>query len=577
MKSTRLARYRSARHVPDEALSWNLYGVGLEAFGRSGAPESLPVAEPAADEVLVRVDAVSLCYSDVKVCRLGSDHPKLRGRDLAADPTRLGHEVALTVAKVGTSLGDRFRVGERLALQPDIYRDGASIAYGYVLPGGLTQFQLLSREVVGPGTEYALPVSDAIGYAETALSEPWACVEAAYTQRRRLEPKRGGVLWIVGRDGDDVSYEAPGEILEAAQIVTTRVPARLLAQLRRAVGDRVTVRDDVTDSSRLAQELTGGAGFDDIVMLDPRAAERVEQSLSVLGRRGTLNLVMRGALDGRVGVDVGRVHYDLLAILGSCGADIGAAYGESRNRCELRPGGTLAIVGAGGPMGQMHVQRAIELSDGPATIIASEVNEARLDTLASRFQSLATDRGRHLVTVHARKQGGESLEAIVAHETGGKGADDVVVCAPSADAIQNAASLLGPGGMLVVFAGVPHGTTVALDFNAVARSGVQYTGTSGSSPADQRVILKRAMEGHLSMNRSVAAIGGMAAARDGLRAVMEARFAGKVVLFPQLENLPLTPVEDLIQTHPTIAQALDAGDVWSQGAESSLIEELWKP
>jgi threonine dehydrogenase-like Zn-dependent dehydrogenase len=577
VSSRRLAEYRSARHVPDEALSWNLYGVGLDRFGRAGAPERSPVPEPAPHELLVRVDAVSLCFSDVKVCRLGNEHPKLRGRDLAAHPTRLGHEVALTVAKAGTALRDRFEVGERLALQPDIYRDGASIAYGYVLPGGLTQFQVLSPEIVGPGTDYVMPVSDAVGYAETALSEPWACVEAAYTQRRRLEPRPGGTLWILGREGDDARYAVPESLQQAARIVATDVPAPFLEALRSAFGDRVTVKDKAADYGRLVQELTGGAGFDDIVMLDPRKAGRVAAALSALARRGTLNLVMRGSLDGRVAVDVGRVHYDMLAIVGARGTDIGAAYGAARNRCELRRGGTLVVVGAGGPMGQMHLQRAIELPDGPATIIASEASATRLESIVTRFRALADRHRRRLLVVDAGAQGEDSLESIVRRETGGEGADDVVVCAPSASAIEDAAALMRADGMLVIFAGVPHGTTVHLDLGAVARSGAQYTGTSGSTPSDQRVILRRASEGQLSMNRSVAAIGGMDAAREGLRAVMETRFAGKVVLFPQLDRLPLTPLSDLAETHPAVAEALEPGGVWSQQAESRLIEELWSP
>ena len=49
--------------------------------------------------------------------------------------------------------------------------------------------------------------------------------------------------------------------------------------------------------------------------------------------------------------------------MGSAGLDVAAAYGETRNRCELRPGGVTVVVGAAGPMGQMHVERALALAD----------------------------------------------------------------------------------------------------------------------------------------------------------------------------------------------------------------------
>ena len=71
-------------------LGWNTYGKGIESVGRDGRPEVIAVEPPADDQLLVRVDAVGLCFSDVKLIRLGGDHPKLYGRDLTSDPTRLG-------------------------------------------------------------------------------------------------------------------------------------------------------------------------------------------------------------------------------------------------------------------------------------------------------------------------------------------------------------------------------------------------------------------------------------------------------------------------------------------------------
>ncbi len=92
------ARYRSPEPpVPSETWAWNLYGAGIESIGRGGRPERFPVPQPGPDQLLVRVDAVGMCFSDVKLIKQGGKHPKLYDRDLARDPTRLGHEVALTV------------------------------------------------------------------------------------------------------------------------------------------------------------------------------------------------------------------------------------------------------------------------------------------------------------------------------------------------------------------------------------------------------------------------------------------------------------------------------------------------
>ena len=72
----------------------------------------------------------------------------------------------------------------------------------------------------------------------------------------------------------------------------------------------------------LVDELTGGAGFDDIVMLDPRSAATAGAVAAHIARRGTLNLVGETALDGLVDLDVGRLHYDYTAYLGGRGPDV---------------------------------------------------------------------------------------------------------------------------------------------------------------------------------------------------------------------------------------------------------------
>lgn len=560
-----------------------MYGSGIDSIGRNGKPERMPIPEPNEDQLLVRVDAVGLCYSDEKLIKQGGKHPKLYNRNLATEPTRLGHEVALTVLRVGEALRDQFYPGQRLALQPDIYQQGASTAYGYTIPGGLTQFHLVGREILDADAgSYVIPVKGKLGYAETALTEPWACVEAAYTQRRRLTPKPDGTMWIIGRPGDASEYEFSNGLDAPATIVITDVPRGTLAGLRKGVGNggggKLVEHSGLTttDYQALGAELTGGAGFDDIVVLDPRSSTIVSEAAKLIARRGTFNLVGSTGLDKPALIDVGRIHYDYTAYLGNPGPDIAASYGEEHNRCELREGGTALIVGAGGPMGQMHLQRAIELARGPELILAAETNPARLAYLKSRFKPLAGERGRRLVTFNPLQEE-RSLERIVMGETGNNGADDVIVCVPSAEVIAESARAMRPDGMLVLFAGVPNGTTAPLDLSLVYLHSAQYTGTSGSTLGDQRAVIKKALARELSPNQSVAAIGGIEAAKDGIRAMMEGRYPGRVVIFPQLRGLSLIGLSDLKSDLPEIAKYLSSGDTWTIEAEQTLIGRFWTP
>lgn len=568
--------------VPEETWAWNMYGSGVENIGRDGKPERFPVPEPQADQLLVRVDAVGMCFSDVKLIKQGSQHPKLYNRDLANEPTRLGHEAALTVMKVGEYLRDQFFPGQCLAIQPDIYQQGRSTAYGYTIPGGLTQFHLIGPEVLDADHKsYVLPIAGNLSYAEAALTEPWACVEAAYTQRRRLAPKSGGILWILGRAGDAGHYEFSSGLDAPATIVLSDAPpaVRQLVQQQALERDvQVIERDGLSpaDYAALSAELAGGAGFDDIVCLDPLSAQAVGQAAKLIARRGTFNLVGQTPLDGPVQIDVGRIHYDYTAYVGNRGPDVAASYGEARNRCELRAGGVALFVGAGGPMGQMHVQRAIELPDGPELIVATEINAERLTGLTTNFSALARACGKRLLAFNPAEEK-ETMADLVRRHTQGRGADDAVVCVPVAALMAEAASMLADDGMLVLFAGVPNGTLAPLDLSRVYLHNAQFTGTSGSTLADQELVILKTAQGKLSPNRSVAAVGGIESAQDSVRAMMEGRYPGKVVVFPQLTGLPLLGLSELEEKLPDVAAHLGLGNVWTTAAEKALIERFWQP
>lgn len=572
-------RYRSlAAPVPTQTWAWNMYGAGLENIGREGQLECFDVPAPGPDQLLVRVDAVGMCFSDVKLIKQGSKHPKLYDRDLAVEPTRLGHEVALTVMRVGESLRNQFATGQRLALQPDIYLEGRSTAYGYTIPGGLTQYHVIGPEVLAAeGKSYVLPLEGDLGYAETALTEPWACVEAAYTQRRRLAPKPGGTMWIVGQPGDTAAYRCTTGLDAPSTFVLTDVPPALAAEVaaQRARGATVIVDNGVapTHYADLRAAHTAGAGFDDVIVVGPRSAHAVGEAARLVARRGTFNVISDAALDGPVQVDLGRIHYDYIAFLGNRGLDAGASYGEARNRCELRAGGVALFVGAAGPMGQMHIQRALELDAGPHVLIASDINPVRLAAMVAQLGPLAAARGRQLIAVGPE----QALAVVVAAHTGKRGADDVIVSVPLADVMADAATHMAPDGMLVLFAGVPNGTYAPLDLAKVFLHGAQYTGTSGSAIADQAVVIGKTLGGQLSPARSVGAVGGLEAAVEGMRAMMDGRFAGKILIFPQARGLPLTGLEQLASTQPEIAARLGPSGEWTAAAEEALLDRYWKP
>jgi hypothetical protein len=137
-------------------------------------------------------------------------------------------------------------------------------------------------------------------------------------------------------------------------------------------------------------------------------------------------------------------------------------------------------------------------------------------------------------------------------------------------------TVMKPDGMMVLFAGVPNGTMGALNLSNVYLSNAQYTGTSGLTIDDQASVMARRVAGTLSPGRSVAAIGGLETAAEAIESVIEGKYPGKVVIFPQIRNLPLTSLKELKQRLPEVADKLGEDNMWTNEAEEALIEQLWE-
>ncbi len=579
--SQRWQQYRQAQEpLPGSQLAWPFSGAGLASLGVDGGPVAQPLPVCGPDDLLVRVDALGLCASDAKMVRLGRDYPLFAARDWAADPAQLGHEAALTVVTVGEHWQGQYRVGERLGIQPDVYQDGKRVIFGVNIAGAMAQYTLLDRRVLaGDGGSYIFRVPPQLSYADIALLEPWACVDVAYSPTaRRLQLKEGGLLWIAGRAGDGRAYTL-SRPLPSATLVLSDVPPAFAAALQ-SQGARVFVRNGATAAAIRQEFGTGSAagtavGIDDIILLNPPQATSVAAAVAALGDRGTLNLVLAQPLEAPAAVEMHKLHYGQVALLGCRGPDVAAAYGAAANRSDLRGGGLTWIVGAGGTMGRMHIQRALQMEDRPHAIIATNRGQARLDQLQRDFAAPAAAAGVELVAFSPSAQPARLAQEIERLGSG-RGCDDIVVVVPDPAAVAAALPHLAHDGLLVVFAGVPAGPQLHLPLDWTALYGAQFTGSSGSGVTDQLRVLEKIERGMLDAAQTVAAVGGLAALQRCVQAVMEQRYAGKVLIFPQLVDLPLYSLAELADMLPAVYGRLGAGERWTAAAEQALFSAYWE-
>jgi hypothetical protein len=297
------------------------------------------------------------------------------------------------------------------------------------------------------------------------------------------------------------------------------------------------------------------------------SGEDLGRIAKALGKRGILNLVTDRPAEGPVSVDVGRIHYEQQLFVGVENASkIDEAY-TSNTRQDIKPGGRVWFVGAGGPMGQMHIQRAVMLPQPPKTIVVSDVSDDRLSRIRTRFGKLMDERGIELIEVNP--------------QTGGDAArfgpfDDIVSMVPVTGVISSTMPALAENGVYNIFAGLAKGSMADLDLGTILAKNQRIIGTSGSSIADLKHTLDLVEADLLSTNASLAAIGGLNAFREGLAAVKEGRFPGKTVIFPQLEDLPLMSIDDLKSQLPDVHAKLQDGIFWTKEAEEELLRERLK-
>ncbi len=531
--------------------------VGVDRFVHN---EDKPVDPVGPTQLLLRIEACGICFSDTKLLHAFENHPRklpviagLSPAELAEipsyhpglEPTVPGHEPVARVVAAGESV-THFTVGDRVLVQADwrhLPTAASSGAFGYNFEGALQEYVVVDeRMVVSHGEEFLLHVSDGPSAAAVALVEPWATVEAAYARAERDSLKPGGELLVVA----DAGVETSG----LPSLLAHATPSRI-----RVVGGAPQAVHPDAEAAEL-DDLE--QGFDDIVYFGSDAGT-VERLSGLLGNESLLCVVLGSRrLERRVQLDVGRVHYDFVRYVGTTGTEPQEAYRQIPASGEIRPGDRVAIIGAAGPMGLMHTMRAAVLDVPGITIDATDLNDARLRHLAEVVAPAAAEHG---VAVRVLNSGTDPLVP---------GYTYLTCLVPVPAVLAQAVDLAGDGAIVNAFAGFPAGTLAELDLQRIIEHHVFLIGTSGSEMADLASVLRKVETGVLDTAISLDAITGMAGFADAITSVIDRTSGGKIMVYPQLHDQGLVRLVDLAEQLPHVAGLLRGGR-WTREAEQALL------
>lgn len=547
------------------------YAVQLVGPARLVLTTKKEVALPGPHEILVKVESVGLCFSDVKLSKQFSAHPRKDAIVSGISPEILegcrsyvpgdkpgvpGHEVACRIVAVGKDVA-RHRVGERCLVQTD-YRSlptrASNASFGYTFEGGLQEYVLLDERVViepGTGERYLIPVPEDLSASAVALVEPWSCVENAYASADRRTILAKGRLLVVADRGHHVT--GLGAALDPVGPPASVVA---IAEEDSQRADLAHSGLDVSISSPLGE--LPDEGFDDIVYFGS-SASTIEFLNDKLAASGIINIVLGGSAIGRrVSVGVGRVHYGLTRWIGTPGQSAADAYAVVPESGELRPNDRVLVVGAAGPMGQMHVVRCLCTDVEGVSVVGTDIDEARLAVLRHKAEPYARANGVPFRAVNTTM---EKLEERFSYQ---------VVLVPSGPLVAAAVDASEDGTLIDIFAGIPAATRQEIDLDTYIRRRCYMFGTSGSEIRDMKVVLGKLSSGGLDTNCSVDAVSGMAGAVDGVTAVENQTMAGKIVVYPMLHNVGLVRLAELGDRFPSVAAKLQDGQ-WCKEAEQELL------
>jgi 2-desacetyl-2-hydroxyethyl bacteriochlorophyllide A dehydrogenase len=277
--------------IPDRMKAWVLGGHD-ELFLRDK-----PTPIPARAEVLVRIDAVAICATDLEIIHSGSPASIQGGLPFNKNFTP-GHEYMGTVAALGPDV-DEFRIGERVSVeihagcgQCKRCRQGmytSCLNYGKPEKGHRAN----GFTTDGGFAEYAVNHINTLARVPDTMSDAEATlVVTAGTSMYGLTELGGLVagesVVVIGPGPIGLLAVAVAKALGASPVVLTGTRNKRLAIGKELGADRVI---NVTEENpiEIVKRLTGGIGADYVIEC-AGTEETIDQAIHMVNRGGKLCL-----------------------------------------------------------------------------------------------------------------------------------------------------------------------------------------------------------------------------------------------------------------------------------------------
>lgn len=218
----------------------------------------MPVPEPEGDEVLIKVDVVSICGSDISLYKWSD-----MARVIATVPFIPGHETAGTVVKCGPEA--TLKIGTRVGVENHFYcgncyqcNNGLKEIcinmgqYGHgrkTMHGGCSEYSIVSQK-------YLYVITKDLNAEEITMLEP---LGVAHNGIERLKVKGEDVL-VIGCGPVGLLAQRVAKVMGAKRVIGADIEEWKL-KLAKDIGADIVVNTKDKDIKEVIMELTGGTGI----------------------------------------------------------------------------------------------------------------------------------------------------------------------------------------------------------------------------------------------------------------------------------------------------------------------------
>jgi L-iditol 2-dehydrogenase len=267
----------------------------------------VPVPEPSAGEVLVRIKAALTCGTDLKAFQ--------RGHPMIPMPGVFGHEFSGIISKTGKGV-KKFGEGDEImaAHSAPCLRCKFCLKKAYNLCENI-----MSTKVLGAFAEYILLPKHIVkqnlfhkpanlSFEEAAFLEPLSCVVHGM---QGLDIKKGDRILIIGTGPIGLLHMSLAKLKGAEVFITARKKERL--DFAKTIGADAAF--EITEVENVISGMTGGLGFDFVFECTGQLGVW-ENSVNYVRRGGTI-VLFGGCKSGtRASYDTYRLHYDEITLKG---------------------------------------------------------------------------------------------------------------------------------------------------------------------------------------------------------------------------------------------------------------------